>query len=175
MAFMPAIAFAEFDWECYLNNGCRSSSGRSSGNPSSGGQIRINPAAVPTEKGFGIEGIYFSPEIDVSLVRGLGRVGAAISPSNSEETFFGPPGFEDSSMYLYRHVDLKKYPNQKYTLAAAGKLIDKYGSGDTQLNLNLGVMGKYNKFTTNVSPGLGLNGTFGPVSFGGSYYMDETQ
>lgn len=173
--FTSLPAHAEFDFECYIKNDCRRSWGGSSSNPSAGGQVRINPAAVPTEKGFGIEGIYFKEEIDLALARGQGRVGAAISPSNSEETFFGPPGFEDADDYLERHIEAKKYPSQKVTLAAAAKLVDKKGGGLKQFNLSIGAMGKYNKLTTNVSPGAGLSGNLGPLSFGGSYYLDETQ
>lgn len=170
-------ALAEFDLECYLKNNCNGGGGwgRASSNPSSGSQVKINPSAVPTEAGFGVEAILFKTDIDIALVRGLGRVGAAISPSNSEETFFGPPGFELPENYLARKYDSKKYPNQKVTLAAAFSLIDNKGSGLGAFSLKLGAMGKYNKFTSNASPGGGLNGILGPFTFGGSIYSDETQ
>lgn len=176
--FTAKPAHAEFDMECYLKGDCTRSSGRGAGGagPSTGGRVRINPSAVPTESGFGIEGIFFKDSIDVALVRGLGRVGAAISPSNSEDTFFGPPAaFETPEEFLDRHIELKKYPSQKYTLATAVSLIDKKGSDLGAYSLKLGIMGKYNKYTKNISPGGGLTGTLGPLTFGGSYYKDETQ
>src|SRR5262245_2124011 len=75
------------------------SSGKGGGAPTRGGKIRINPSAVPTEKGLGIEGIIFEG-VDLSLVKGMGRVGAGISPSASESTFFGPPALENPEDYL---------------------------------------------------------------------------
>ena len=176
LTLVTATAMAEeFDMECFLNGDCRSGRSRKSGNPSTGGQVRINPSAVPTESGFGIEGILFKDQVDLALVQGLGRVGAAISPSNSEETFFGPPGFEDVQDYYFRNLEANKYPSQKYTLAAAASLIEKKGSSMQSYSLKLGALGKYNRYTKNVSPGAGISGLLGPVTFGGSYYKDETQ
>lgn len=175
--FFSGPAFAEFDMECFLKGDCNRGGGRRSGggSPSSGGRVRINPSAVPTEAGFGIEGIFFKDSVDVALVRGLGRVGAAISPSNSEDTFFGPPAIEVPEDFLERNVELKKYPSQKYTLATAVSLFDNKGSGLRANSLKLGLMGKYNKYTKNISPGGGLSATLGFLTFGGSYYKDETQ
>ncbi|MGZ3772132.1 MAG: hypothetical protein ACXVCY_08385 [Pseudobdellovibrionaceae bacterium] len=145
-----------------------------SSNPSTGSQIKINPSAVPTENGWGLEGIYFNDEVDLAVVRGNGRMGAAISPSNSEETFFGPPGFELDSDLLNRKMNKKKYPSQKYTLATAIILAESNGSGFSKYNIKLGVMAKYNKLTKNVTPGGGLSGSVGPISFGYSLYGDQT-
>lgn len=162
--------------ECYTFAGCGKGGGRAnSGNPSNGSQLRLNPSAVPTEKGFGIEGILFRTNVDVSLVRGLGRVGAAISPANSEETFFGPPGLEIPEELLERKQKEEKYTSQKITLAGAFDLIKRKNSGIKSYGLKWGLMGKYNQKTKNVSPGGGLQGLLGPFNFGASVYNDETQ
>jgi hypothetical protein len=164
------------DVECYMSDKCNNRIGRSSsGNPSTGAQVKINPSAVPTEEGYGIEALLYRDQVDLSLVRGTGRVGAAISPSNSEETFFGPPGFENSSDLQQRKYDSQKYPNQKYTLAAAANIYDNKKSGLKTFNLKLGAMAKYNKLTKGFRGGGGLNGVLGPFTFGASAYNDQTQ
>jgi len=168
-----SIAKALTDLECYRQPGCRSRSYTT--NPSTGSQVRINPSAVPTERGMGLEGIFYRDEADFSIVRGLGRVGAAISPSNSEETFFGPPGFEVPDDYLKRKKYQTKYPGQKVTLATAFDVAKRTGSGIHSYALKIGVMGRYNQLTKNVSPGAGVSGIFGPITFGGSIYNDESQ
>lgn len=152
-----------------------SSSAPRGGNPSSGGRTRINPSAVPIEKGLGIETIMFKNEYDFSLVKGLGRVGAAISPSNSEETFFGPPGFELPEDYLVRKQKYEKFDSSKITLATAFGLYGNKKSGLKRFDLNLGVLGKYNSVTHAVTPGGGLSGVAGPFTFGYAVYSDETR
>lgn len=164
------------DLECYMTDKCSNRMSRSnSGNPSTGAQIKINPSAVPTDEGYGIEALFFKDQVDLSLVRGTGRMGAAISPSNSEETFFGPPGFEYEADLYQRKFNSEKYPNQKYTLAAAAKVYDNRNSGLTAFNIKLGAMAKYNKLTKGFRGGGGLNGVLGPLTFGASTYNDQTQ
>lgn len=167
-------AQAEIDLECYFKGNC-SSRRSSSNNPSSGNQVRINPATVPTDEGFGIEGLFYKSEVDVSLVRGTGRIGAAISPSNSEETFFGPPGFEMDLEYQNRKQEAQKLPNQKFNLSTSFNLINKQGSPLETYTLNFGLMAKYNKLTSALNPGAGLSATWGALSLGGSIYNDETR
>lgn len=172
--FHSSQPLAQTDLDCYkMSAKCKGKAGYS--NPSGSSQIRINPSNVPTEKGIGLVGIYYQDEVDVLLVRGLGRIGAAISPSNSEETFFGPPGVELDSDYLERKLISERYPNQKVTLATAFNVAERKGSALKGYSLNVGLMGRYNKRTQNVSPGAGLSGTLGPFSFGASIYKDETQ
>lgn len=158
------------DW---TTNGGRGPSSESS---STGGKVKINPAAVPTEDAFGIETITYDVYTDLGLVRGNGRIGAAISPSNSEESFFGPPSFADPFELAFRKFERKKYPSQKVTLATAFDIVQKKG-GSTLKNysLKLGVMGRYNRLTKAASPGAGLTGAIGPLSFGGSIYNDQTK
>jgi hypothetical protein len=172
--FTTSLSFAK-DVSCYdVGVNCGSSS-KSSSNPSSGNQIRINPSAVPTQRGYGLEGIYYDSETDFSIVRGLGRIGAAISPSNSDETFFGAPGFEISQNLLARKANKKKYPNQKVNLATAMVLAEKNSTVLKSYALKLGVMGKYNQLNKHVNFGGGLSGLLGPVTFGYSNYLDESQ
>lgn len=153
----------------------RSWSGSSSGNSSTGGKVKINPSAVPIENGLGIETIFFKSDVDFAIVRGNGRIGAAISPSNSEETFFGPPGFVLPEEILARKIAVTKYPNQKVTLATAFNIAEKNGSLLSSYSLRAGFMAKYNQRTHGVNPGFGVSGALGPFTFGGSVYNDETQ
>lgn len=171
---MSSLGFAK-DISCYIDVTCSSGSrSGSTGNPSTGNQIRINPSAVPTQKGFGLEGIYFNSETDFSIVQGIGRIGAAVSPSNSDETFFGTPGLEITENLLDRKLNDKKYPNQKINLATAMVLTEKNRSLFKSYALKLGVMGKYNRLTKNTNLGAGLSGMLGPLTFGYSQFKDES-
>lgn len=173
-SFSVSLAFAK-DISCYIYNNC--GPGSRAGvvsNPSTGNQIRINPSAVPTQKGYGLEGIYFNSDVDFSIVRGIGRIGAALSPSNSDETFFGTPGFEINENLLDRKTEGKKYPNQKINLATAFVLAEKSRSTFNSYALKFGVMGKYNKISKHVNGGAGLSGLLGPITFGVSEYRDES-
>ncbi len=125
-----------FEEKCWL----KSNSSSSPAYPSKNSQIRINPSAVPVEKGFGVEAIVFQGGADLALVKGLGRVGAAVSPSNGEETFFGPPGPESDQDYLLRMQDKNKYNSQKVALATAFSVYSNKRSGLKRLNLSLGVI-----------------------------------
>lgn len=149
-------------------------SSSSTSSTSRGGKIRINPAVIPIAKGFGAEFLFFDGSVDFALVKGLGRIGTAISPSNSDETFFGPPGFEDVGDFYQRKLGRHKYPNQKITLATAIGLYDNRASGIKKFTLNLGVMGKYNKVSSAVFGGGGISGVAGPFTFGYSRYGDQT-
>lgn len=149
-------------------------SGGSGGAPTRGSKIRINPAVIPLNESFGGEFLFFDNSVDFAIVKGLGRVGAAISPSNSEETFFGPPGVEVSSDFLTRHQGKHKYPSQKLTFATAFGLIENKRSGLSRFEINLGAMAKYNRVTKAIYGGGGLSGVAGPFTFGYSLYRDET-
>lgn len=173
--FFSLTAQAEIDLECYFKGNCSGSRSSSLNNPSTGNQVRINPSTVPTNEGFGLEGLFYKSEVDVSLVRGTGRIGAAISPSNSEETFFGPPGFELDLEYLNRKQEARKLPNQKINLSTAINLVNRQGTGLESYSLNFGLMAKYNKLTSAVNPGAGISATWRALSIGGSIYNDETR
>lgn len=157
---------------------CWEYSGRSTSAPaypSNNSRINVNPSAVPTDEGFGIETIVYRGYWDLSLVKGTGRVGAAISPSNGEESFFGPPGFENSTNYFNRKMRQEKYTQQKYVLATAVNLYSNKADGLGRFSLNAGAAGRYNKFTKALTPGAGITGIGGPFTFGFAYSQDETQ
>ncbi|MGE0528189.1 MAG: hypothetical protein AB7P49_14060 [Bdellovibrionales bacterium] len=129
---------------------------------------------MPLEKSWGVEAIMYASEFDFALVRGLGRVGAAISPTNSEETFFGHPGFEIPPEFLERMRDKKKYESQKITLAGAFGLWGNKKHGLRRVQINLGAIGKYNTETDSVWPGAGVSAVVGPFTLGYSVGQDET-
>lgn len=163
-------------WLCETYDICRSGSRPNSSapaQPTTNSTININPAAVPTAKTTGVEALYYKGLFDFALVKGLGRVGAAISPSNTEETFFGPPGFEIPEEYGQRKSEGNKLPSQKVALASAFNIYSNKKNGLKKFELNLGVMGKYNKISYKVSPGGGLSGIAGPFTFGYSAYSDS--
>lgn len=141
--------------------------------PSKSSGFKVNPSAVPLEKGWGGETIYFDSSFDFALVRGTGRIGAAISPSNGEESFFGPPGLELDSEFLERKQNGTKYDSQNVALAGAFQLLSNRKSGLQRFELNLGVIGKYNKLSKDVWPGLGISGIGGPFTFGYSVSEDQ--
>lgn len=145
---------------------------KASPGPTKSDAIRLNPAAVPTEEVTGIEAIYFN-SFDFALVKGLGRVGAAISPSNNEETFFGAPGVETEDAANERKLDRKKFDSTKYTLATGLNVFSTRGRGLLQTNFDIGVMGRYNKETGGITPGVGVRLTAGPLLAGASIYSDE--
>lgn len=121
----------------------------------------------------GLEALYYKGLFDLALVKGLGRVGAAISPSNNEETFFGPPAFEYQDDFLARKVERNKLTSQKVTLATALNVFRNKRSGLKKFELNLGVIGKYNKISSKATGGGGLSGIAGPFTFGYSAYADS--
>ena len=173
--FEPARAM--FDGICNLGEfkcGRARTSRSASANPSSNSRISINPSAVPTERGIGIEAIGYKNLYDVGLVRGLGRVGAAITPSNSEDTFFGAPAYEATEELHLRKLERDKYRGRKVTLATAFNLFEHKKSALRRFSLNLGVLGKYNQTTYATTGGAGVNGILGPFTFGYSAYRDET-
>lgn len=172
---LEARAFTETICHLYDDASCLGSRGSPSGNPSTSNRVRVNPSAVPIESGLGIESIVYGSSADFGIVRGNGRVGAAISPSNSEETFFGPPGVELPEETLRRKRASEKYPSQKVSLATAFKLLSNKRSGMDRFDLNLGVMAKYNTLTKGILPGGGFTGVLGALTFGASTYQDETQ
>ena len=149
------------------------SSSSSSSHPTSSSSLNFNPSTVPVSRGIGLETIYYK-SLDFALVTGTGRIGAAISPANNDETFFGAPGFESTQDYLNRNINQTKYPTQKYTFATAFNIYENEESGLRKMALNVGVLGKYNSISESISPGGGISGLLGPFSFSYAIFQDES-
>lgn len=156
---------------CGGYGGGRSSS--SPAQPTANSSISINPAAVPTHDTYGVDALYFKGTFDLAIVKGLGRVGAALSPTNNEETFFGVPAIESDEELFDRKFLTEKYKSEKVTLATAFNLFKSQSSGLRKFELNLGVAGKYNKLSYLTTGGGGLSGVAGPFTFGYSAYSDS--
>jgi hypothetical protein len=143
--------------------------------PTNSSSINANPSAVPTDDELGIETIYYKSSFDFLLVRGTGRIGAAISPTNSEQIFFGAPALEPPNDYLTRMQKLDKYPSQKINLATALLLYSNHHEGLSKLQLNLGVLGRYNTLIKSIQPGGGISSIIGPFTLGYSASLDDTR
>jgi hypothetical protein len=173
---LPALAIADGAL-CTKDDPCHSRgifTKRSAG-PSKGDAVKLNPAEVPTERITGVETLLYKGAFDFALVKGLGRIGAAISPSNNDETFFGAPADEDLLGFEDRMISRTKYKSGKYAVATAVNLITNEGSGLRHFSLNLGVIGRYEVATTHIKPGVGVDAIMGPLYAAGSYYQDEVQ
>ncbi len=133
--------------------------------PSTSSSININPAGVPVDEGFGLEAIVFDG-VDFALITGTGRVGAAISPSNDEEGFFGPPGLEPDPEYLERKMKEDKYKSPKINFATGFNVYNNKKKDLKQFRLNLGVIAKYNRVSNEIFGGGGVNAIIGPLTLG---------
>lgn len=153
--------------------GRRSSPKGGSSQVSNGSSLRLNPSAVPVEKGLGLEGIYYDRSVDVSLVKGLGRVGAGFSPTSGEDTYFGAPGFEEFEDFQERKYGRSKYRSGKITVATAVNLVGNKRKGIKRAEVNLGLMAKYSPVTRIGTPGGGLSAVLGPFTLGYSAYRDQ--
>lgn len=155
---------------CWLSKGSSSSS---PAYPSRSSSININPSAVPVEDGFGIETITYDGEWDFALIKGTGRVGAAVSPTNGEDGFFGPPGLELAAEYLERKNKKEKYKSQKFNFATAVNVFSNKKKGLRQFHLNIGVLAKYNTVSRSAFLGGGAGVVLGPLNFGYSKSEDQ--
>lgn len=176
LIFFSSFSANAKTWLCENYDVCRSGGSRPNtsapAQPTANSSININPSAVPTADTVGIEAILYKGLFDFALIKGLGRVGAAISPSNNEETFFGPPGYELEEDYFERKLAQKKLPSQKVVLATAFNVYSNKKNNLKKIEFNLGVLGKYNKISYKVTPGAGLSAIVGPLTLGYSAYAD---
>jgi hypothetical protein len=143
--------------------------------PSSSGGFSFNPSSIPTDKGIGLEVLSYYGDQDFAIVSGTGRVGAAISASSYEDSFFGNMSYESAAKYLERKKAGKKFVNNKYNLATAIKLYDNKKKKLKAFNFNLGVIGKFNDDTDHFNWGAGLSLNVSVLSFGVTRYKDDYQ
>jgi len=141
--------------------------------PSQSGGFNFNPSSIPTDRGLGIEILNYNGDQDFAIVTGTGRIGAAISPSNYEDSFFGNMSFETDTRYLSRKKAGKKFTSNKYSFATAFNLLDNKKRGMKNFKLNLGIITKYNEDTSKFNWGLGSSIELGYLTFGASKYKDD--
>ncbi len=141
--------------------------------PTSSSAFGANPSALSMDKGFGLEVLAYGGEYDFSLISGTGRIGAGLSTSLPENSFFGNIVSENSIDYLIRMETGKKYISNKYNFATAFNLFGK--KQNSFLNLNIGAGLTYNKITKQMTFGGGTSLSFGPISFGVASLSDYWQ
>jgi hypothetical protein len=173
-AFQSLPAKANIDWLCerVKMEVCDQRRFTRSGGasiPSESNSYRLNPSSVSIEKGFGFEVVGADHLLDYGLVTGNGKVGAAISPTSLEDTFFANIPLEDTDDYIARKQNERPYRSNKYTFATATQIIKK----NKFINPSVGIILKYNQLSKKTSPGAGFNLGLGPLSFGYAVNKDD--
>ncbi|RYZ93608.1 MAG: hypothetical protein EOP06_00125 [Proteobacteria bacterium] len=134
-----------------------------------------NPAAVSTSRAIGIGAVYYKIRPSYVLVSGTGQIGAAISPSNGDDTFFGSPSFETEVDYLRRQKESLPFAQQKFVLGVAYAVVDNELSGYRRFQITLGAVGRYIVDAKAVTPGGGLALAAGPLVLAAAASLDETK
>ncbi len=134
--------------------------------PSTSSKINVNPSAVPVANQIGGQLIYYNNQFDAMLVKGTGRVGASISPSNGEGTFFGPIGFETVNEFANRMTEGTEYSSQSITLSGSFAAFSNRRADLDKFEFMLGASIKYNKVSHLLWPGAGISGIIGPLTYG---------
>jgi hypothetical protein len=135
----------------------------------------LNPSAVPVRDALGLAAIYYKVRPQFLFVKGSGRVGAAISPSNGDDTFFGNPALETEVDYLYRRQEELPFEQLKVALGLAASLYDNDEKGFSRFSITLGALGRYIGESKQVKPGAGATIALGPLTIGGAFSQDETR
>lgn len=125
--------------------------------PTQSSAVFTNPAAVSTDRGFGIETINYNGDSQIGIVSGTGRVGAAISNNPSEETFFGNGVQEDILAYRARWFEKEKYQSDKLVLSGAMNLFGKKKKKGLQMDVGVSYRQINDIDTTYIGGGVALN------------------
>lgn len=125
--------------------------------PTQSSAVFTNPAAVSTDRGFGIETINYNGDSQIGIVTGTGRVGAAISNNPSEETFFGNGVQEDLLAYRSRWFNKEKYESEKLVLSGAMNVFGKKKKRGLQMDVGVSYRQINDIDTTYVGGGVALN------------------
>ncbi|OFZ74757.1 MAG: hypothetical protein A2451_08200, partial [Bdellovibrionales bacterium RIFOXYC2_FULL_39_8] len=160
-------------YECPSNTGRGYNRSVGASMPTSSSAFNSNPSALSMDKGFGLELLAAGGTFDFSAVSGTGRVGAGITTSMPENTFFGNTTSENPIDYATRIEDGEKFQSKKYNLAGAMNLYGK--KQNSVFNLNAGTMVVYNKDTKKSTFGGCGSVSLGPISFGMATLSDYWQ
>lgn len=125
--------------------------------PSNSSMFSLNPALLNLNSNIGVENIYYRNQYFFSLISSVENIGAGVSLSNHDGTFFGNIARESNDDYKDRALRLRAYRSPKQTLSTALRIFKNGASeGSSNFLLNIGVQGNYNKNTNKLTPGLGL-------------------
>jgi len=170
-----STAYSNIDWLCEklkIDSCNKRQYKRSSGAsiPSESNVYRLNPSAIPTEKGIGGEMVTWRGIYDYGIVTGTGKIGAAVSPTNMIDTFFANMSIENVVEYVQRKRERKTYESKKYTLATSTDIVKE------KLNLirpAIGLIAKYGRGSKIFHPGAGLSLGLGPFNIGYALNKDD--
>lgn len=144
--------------------------------PSTSSSASINPSSIAQVKGLGLEALNYKRSFDFSIVTGTGRVGAAMSTSNPEDTFFGNISLqEDDSEYKARKIDQEKYRSTKKIFATSFNVFGREKSKKRYLVIDTGLILRYNERTKKYTGGAGVAVELGPFAAGISEQRDDIQ
>jgi hypothetical protein len=140
--------------------------------PNSSSAAINNPSSLSMEKGFGIESIFYNGNSKVGLITGSGRIGAAISQSPTQESFFSNMAFETSNVYRQRRVEnMLHKPEDSYSFSLAANIFGK--KKRKGLQFDLGLIAKRNGQADQNFLGAGGTLSYNKViSFGYAQYKD---
>lgn len=138
--------------------------------PTQSSAVFSNPAAVSTDKGFGIESINYQSS-QFGIITGTGRVGAAISNNPSSETFFGNGAQEDVIAYRERWFEKKKFESSKFVFSTAFNVFGKKSRKGLQMDAGIIYRNIPEIQTAYGGGGLAFNWSR-IISFGYSEYRD---
>lgn len=160
---------------CTRNGKVRSPSG---GYTSIADAYQINPAQLPTHSfPYGLEWIQSfkkdqytgqtSSQNQFALIKGFDRIGAGVASSNPESFFGNYPGIgfigaKTQAMKYYAGI----YEPASTLVSAATAFNLLPPSLSKKLNLSVGLSGKFNYESGEMSPGIGLSTGMGPLSAG---------
>jgi len=170
-------AYGEYDPCKYIklpSCGNRFSINKTTGSSqSTSGSAFSVPSSMADIKGFGVEGIIWDG-VEASIISGNGKVGAGVSSSTTDDTFFGNTAKEYTQDYQDRLTNEEggRYKFDKLSLGLATKL---FRGKKKFVSLNAGIVSKYIDSTSNWHFGGSLSASVGPLNLGYSLFKDEGQ
>ena len=130
-----------------------------------------NPAAVALSRGLGIESIHYQGYVQMGIVTGTGRIGAAISNNPSDGSFFGNTAVEATNEFRKRTILGSAYRTEKFSLATAFNVFG--GKKKKGLQFDIGLIYKRQTELEKDYYGGGFILSYNKfISFGYSQYTD---
>lgn len=177
LIFISSLVYAEYDPCRHIkipSCGNRFSINKTTGSSqSTSGTAFSIPSSMADVRGLGIEGIIWDG-IEASIVTGNGKVGAGVSSSNTDDTFFGNTAKEYFQDYRDRisNDEGGRYKFKKMSLGLATRI---YQGKKKYIHVNGGVISKYISSTSHWHFGGSLSGVIGPLNLGYARFKDEGQ